>query len=316
MQSAYRRGYSTETAVLRVHNDIVHALDQRKEALLILLDFSSAFDTIDHQLLIDHLCNHYGIKGTPLRWFISYLRNRTQSVAIKECVSDSISVTCGVPQGSVAGPVLFSLYSAPIQGIIASHHLQCAVYADDVQVYLTFDPKDRDQAIKTVEICLDDIKSWCVTNKLVLNGKKTELLHFTSKFSTAFRSPAITIGNPAIHPANHARNLGVAMDSSLNMTLHVNSMCKSSLLGIRKIGKIRKYLDDNTTVRLVHAHHDSIPATHCSMVCLIMKYQNSSVFRMLLRVWFYVHLAQHTSHHSYISFTGYRLGKESPSKFC
>ena len=296
MQSAYRRGYGTEMALLRVQGDIVSALDKRKEALLVLLDFSSAFDTINHQLLIDRLYNRYGITGTPLRWFKSYLQDRTQFVAIEECVSASTGVLCGVPQGSVAGPVLFSLYSAPIQDIIAAHCLQCAVYADDVQIYLSFNPKDRNQAIKRINACVNHIKSWCVANKLVLNECKTELLHFTSKFSTVSHSPAITIGDPAIHPANYAHNLGIVMDASLNMTLHVNSMCKSALLGIRKIRQIRKYLDESSTVKLVHAFVTSrLDACNSLlyMVCQKMRLLNCSVCRIPLLVWFYVYLAAH-----------------------
>ena len=109
--------------------------------MLVLLDFSSAFDTLDHRLLLSRLSDHYGITGMALRWLSPYPQGRTQSVAINEALSDSVNVSYGVPQGSVAGPVLFTMYSAPIQDIIATHHAQCAdaVYADDVQLYLTFD---------------------------------------------------------------------------------------------------------------------------------------------------------------------------------
>ncbi|XP_072039182.1 uncharacterized protein [Amphiura filiformis] len=147
-QSAYRQHHSTETAILRVQNDILSALDRRKEAMLVLLDFSAAFDTIDHGMLLDRLCTRYGIKGTALNWIESYMADRTQSVLIDDVQSDPLPLSYGVPQGSVAGPLLFTLYSAPLQDVIESHGINCVFYADDSQLYLVFNPEDRDSALQ------------------------------------------------------------------------------------------------------------------------------------------------------------------------
>lgn len=114
------------------------ALDIHKEVILVLLDLSSAFDMIDHEILITRLADSFGIRGTALRWIKSYLYIRTQSIVIGDVQSVISPIDCGVPQGSVLGPMLFSLYISPIEGIIQSHGLQSMLYADDTQMYITF----------------------------------------------------------------------------------------------------------------------------------------------------------------------------------
>ena len=104
--------------------------------VLVLLDLSSAFDTIDHSVLMDTLYTRFGLRGTALAWIKSYLTNRSQAVVIKDVHSFSAKLTCGVPQGSVLGPLLFSLYVAPIEDIIIAHSLQSMIFADDTQMYL------------------------------------------------------------------------------------------------------------------------------------------------------------------------------------
>ena len=163
------------------------------------------------------------------------MSDRTQSVCVKNAQSDNVPLVYGVPQGSVAGPLLFTVYSAPLQDIITSHGIENVVYADDTQLYLTFDPEDCDVALKKMEACIADIRSWCSSNKLVLNDKKTELLHFSSQFRKSTLQPTLAIGNSVVSPSPHARNLGVIMDSSLCISNQVNSVCKSALFAIRKI---------------------------------------------------------------------------------
>ena len=108
MQSAYRRGHSTETAVLRVHSDLVDAIDKGDFALLTLLDLSAAFDTVDHDVLLQRLSITFGIKDAALQWFRSYLSDRTQSVCVASGSTSPRRVFCGVSQGSVLGPILFT----------------------------------------------------------------------------------------------------------------------------------------------------------------------------------------------------------------
>jgi retron-type reverse transcriptase len=182
MQSAYRPCHSTETALLRIHNDLLRAIDQHQEAVLILLDLTAAFDTIDHRILLERLSKRYGISGRAHAWFTSYLQGRTQRVVIKDAISDSTHLDCGVPQGSVAGPIKFVMYNAPLEDIIDAHGINSIMYADDTQLYVLFHPDERDSAISKIEACVKDVKMWAIKNKLALNDSKTEVILFLQDF--------------------------------------------------------------------------------------------------------------------------------------
>jgi len=117
-QSAYRKGYSTETALLRIVNDLLQASDSGCVSILSLLDLSAAFDTIDHGILLSRLATSFGFSGTVLSWFHSYLSNRTQRVMLEGMQSRALDLVCGVPQGSVLGPILFSLYIQPLSLVL------------------------------------------------------------------------------------------------------------------------------------------------------------------------------------------------------
>ena len=118
LQSAYRDTHSTETALIKVQNDILSALDAGSSAILLMLDLSAAFDTIDHDILLSRLCNVYGITGNALDWFRSYLTGRIQRVVIENAVSGDQELGFGVPQGSVLGPKIYCMYTKPVSDII------------------------------------------------------------------------------------------------------------------------------------------------------------------------------------------------------
>lgn len=122
-QSGFRSHHSTESALLKVHNDIALAVDAKSPVVLLLLDLTAAFDTVDHSVLLSRLSNYIGIQATVLKWFTSYLSGRTFSVMVGDLSSSSASLSCGVPQGSILGPILFSMYMLPLGSIIARHNL-------------------------------------------------------------------------------------------------------------------------------------------------------------------------------------------------
>ena len=134
-QSAYRQHHSTETALLKVQTDILMALDQGSVAVLLMLDLSAAFDTIDHRILLNRFEHMFGITGPALAWFVSYLTDRYQSVTFGEAVSTGKLLKFGVPQGSVLGPIVYCMYTKPVGDIIRRHGLLHHCYADDTQVY-------------------------------------------------------------------------------------------------------------------------------------------------------------------------------------
>ena len=140
MQSAYRKCHSTETALLKVQNDIFMNMNRQHVTLLVLLDLSAAFDTVDHNILLDRLHNSFGIKDTAhaLNWFASCVSNRSQrvSVDLDGCLSDSFSLPHGVPQGSCLGPLLFTIYASELFKVIEEHLPAAHAYADDTQLYI------------------------------------------------------------------------------------------------------------------------------------------------------------------------------------
>ena len=162
LQSAYRDKHSTETALIKVQNDILSALDAGSSAILLMMYLSTTFDTIDHDTLLSRLCNVYGITGNALDWFRSYLTGRIQCVVIEDSVSVDQELDFGVPQGSVLGPRIYCMYTKPVSDIIQRHGLSHHSYADDTQLYMTMDHSNNDwrDGLARIELCVSEIREW------------------------------------------------------------------------------------------------------------------------------------------------------------
>ncbi len=182
-QSGFRSRHSTETALVKITNDLLLASDKGCISLLVLLDLSAAFDTIDHAILIDRLQNYTGVQGQALRWFRSYLSDRYHFVYLNGESSQLSPVKYGVPQGSVLGPLLFSLYMLPLGNIIRKYGISFHCYADDTQLYISTKPDETSKLSKLTE-CVKNIKDWMPSNFLLLNSDKTEILLIGPKNST------------------------------------------------------------------------------------------------------------------------------------
>ena len=255
LQSAYRECHSTETALLKVQSDILDAIDHNSAAVLILLDLSAAFDTIDHAILLQRLKNSFNIKGQALAWLCSYLTGRNQIVEIDGKKSSHHPLNFGVPQGSVLGPLLFTCYTTPVGEIINSHGMMRHFYADDTQLYISFKPPlETNYAIKSIEACISSIRIWMQKNYLKLNDDKTEMLVFNTKQKLPLlKTLELQIGDTTISPSPTAKNLGVTFDSCMTMDRHISNMCKSSYYQIRNIAYIRRYLTIAAVKTLVQA---------------------------------------------------------------
>ena len=240
---------------------LLQALDSEGAAILVLLDLSAAFDTIDHEILLSILENEFGIIDKALSWFESYLTDRHQSVTINGTQSEKHKLKYGVPQGSVLGPLLFTAYTKPLGKIIREFGLQYHLYADDTQLYLAFNPSESESAkvaMEKIQNCVGKIKEWMATHFLKLNDDKTEVLIITrnSKTSNIIKDQLalVKIGESSVEPKESVRNLGVIFDSVCDLEKHVNNICKSAYFQIRNIGMIRDYLDIEATKTLVNAY--------------------------------------------------------------
>ena len=176
-QSAYRKHHSTESALLNIHNDILLNMAKGSVTALALLDLCAAFNTIDHTILLDRLNGYYGISELALGWFKSYLSGRTHSVKVGSTLSNPVAPQHGVPQGSVLGPILFSLYTNPISSIIQCHSsINYHFYADDTRLSISLSPANFSHSVQKLKNCLHNIQNFMSTNKLKLNPDKTEFI--------------------------------------------------------------------------------------------------------------------------------------------
>jgi hypothetical protein len=244
-QSAYRPSHSTETALVRVVNDLLSFVDSGENALLVCLDLSAAFDTIDHALLLGRLSDVVRLSDTVLSWFSSYLSDRFQRVLVNQCFSAETPLLCGVPQGSVLGPVLFSLYTKPLSELISSFSVDHHFFADDSELYskIPVEPNAALAAIQNIEQCCLAIKSWMNTNKLKLNDQKTEaLLCGPPQRRESCPRQCIQVGGATIPFASSVKSLGVVLDSDLSFDAHISFVVKTCFFHVRALSKIRNYI--------------------------------------------------------------------------
>ena len=251
-QSAYKAGHSTETALLCVQNDIIQMAEEHDNAALVLLDLSAAFDTVDHNLLLQRLKSSFGIDDVALMWFKQYLTSRTQQVILNGSKSSPVVLQCGVPQGSVLGPYLFTMYTAPLGAIIRQKQIKYQLYADDTQLMKGLSLVSLDSSRQELCDCITNIKNWMTSNGLRLNDDKTELILIRKK-----RTPALldnmVINNHKIEAVKFVRNLGFYFDEHLTMVEHITRLCQVLHFQLRTIKKVRNILDQDTTKLLIHS---------------------------------------------------------------
>ena len=165
--SAYKPGNSTETALLSITNEIQLSLACGEPTALVLLDLSAAFDAIDHDTLLNYLKSWFGLQSTVLKWFVSYLSNRCQAIKIGSTLSELTKFLYGVPQGSVLGPLLFSLYTTPLSKIFSLHpDIKFHFYADDTQLYIYLYHRNVSSALTKLNVCLQEVQKWMAQSKL------------------------------------------------------------------------------------------------------------------------------------------------------
>ncbi|KAF7241729.1 putative RNA-directed DNA polymerase from transposon BS [Varanus komodoensis] len=249
-QSGFRPGYSTESALVALYDDLCREKDRGSTSLLVLLDLSAAFDTIDHGILLDRLAG-LGVGGTALQWFRSYLNGRFQKVVLGDHVSTSWQLCHGVPQGSILSPLLFNIYMKPLGEVIRRCGLRNHQYADDTQLYLSFST-NPDEAVAVLNRCLTEVREWLRANKLKLNPDKTEvLLVGGSGFGEGGFD--LVLNGATLPLRDKVRSLGVLLDPELSLEAQVTVVARSAFLQRWLINQLRPYLEYDCLATVTHA---------------------------------------------------------------
>lgn len=255
-QSGYKSYHSCETVLLGIVDDILLNLDKGSCSILLLLDLSAAFDTVDHDKLIAILSNELGLGDIVLEWFKSFLYGRTQATSIKGCKSEFINVRYGVPQGSVLGPVLFNIYIRNFIKLLRDAGFIVHGYADDHQVTSTFRIEFQYHALcYALPRCLGIISQFMSSHFLKLNAGKSKLLVFSPhNLRDKVHINNVYLGSNLFIPVSlEAMNLGARLDSQLNFSSYISMLLSLSYKQVANIGRIRRYLTIDDVRSLVHA---------------------------------------------------------------
>ena len=272
MQSAYRKHHSTETALLRITNDIYEGFENRQSTILVALDQSAAFDCIDHSTMIKRLQHTFGITGLALDWMTSYLLSRKS----------------------------FSLYIAPLSAIVRSFGLMHHQYADDSQIYVSATKNELSVKAEILERCTADVHDWLLHNGLQLNPQKSDVIQFTVGRGRERTDDldTILISDARIQPSSTIKSLGVTLDQQLSFDQQVDKVCKACYFHIRALRHVRPSLPDDVTrtvaCSIVNSRLDYcnslLSGTSVSNLAKLQRVQNT-LARVVLRRGKYDHIS-------------------------
>ena len=228
--------------------------------MLILLDTSAAFDTINIDILLNTLGSRFNISGTALDWFRSYLTGRSQCVMVGSSSSNTTLIYHGVPQGSVLGPVMFNMYTTSIADICTKHHVLYHRFADDIQLYVSYNPvmsAELEHAKQLLVQCVAEIRAWMLLHQLKLNNEKTEFIVLQSPHNLrVYGSPSLELPGLTLTSTDAVRNLGCYFDRHMQLDRLVSSYCSSAYYHLRLISRIRHLLTRD--------------ACHAAIRCLVL----------------------------------------------
>ena len=251
-QSAYRKFHSCETAIAKIMDDILSEKDQKNGTILLFLDLSAAFDTVDHAILLTRLKNKFGITGKVLQMIESYLTDRKFYITIADKKSKGMQMKYGVPQGSILGPILFILYTQELETIAIKQGFKIHIFADDTQLYITFKSDHPETSVPLLEKCLKHIKEWMQENFLMLNEEKTQLLIIPSKKTLNAIDIDLTFAGNPLESLTVAKNLGVYFDNNLDMNRQIKHLCSTGYSALRNLWSITGSLTKELKIQLVH----------------------------------------------------------------
>ena len=261
-QSGFRSLHSTVTALLEATDNWAYNIDHGNVNAVVFLDLKKAFDTVDHGILLSKL-NKYGVSGTAFERFQSYLFSRKQCCFVNGSLSENRPLACGIPQGTILGPLLFLIYINDLPNCL--QYSQPRMYADDTNLPFA------SNSINNIEIKLNDdlvrVNEWLIANKLTLNSSKTEfmLIRSRQRLSTFQTVPSLSIGDNLINQVKYTKSLGVFLDCNLSWNIHIDKLCKKIASGIGALKRIRRFVPYYTLLSiyksLLQPHFD-----YCSVV--------------------------------------------------
>lgn len=253
-QSGFRKGHSTATALSKVTSDISQNIDNNLISCLILLDYSKAFDLINHDMLIAKL-QYFGFSEQSCVWILNYLELRAQVVELDDTRSESVILRYGVPQGSILGPLLFGLYTADLPGMAYFGHIQ--LYADDTQLLAGFPPERACQSLAELNGDLKRIFTWSHNHGLILNTKKSCYMKIgtstTKNKFDLFNFVPLNIDGILLPCVEHARNLGVIFDETLDFEAHVNKKLAAVYIKLKSLYAFKYLLPENIKLILIES---------------------------------------------------------------
>ena len=277
-QSAYRANYSCETALTKIVNDILWAMEHQKITPLVAIDLSAAFDTVDHDILLSVLEKKFGVRDTCLDWFRSYLNARFCMVRIRDAFSSRCELKCSVPQGSLGGPSLFTVYASTIQSEVPDD-IDLHGFADDHILKNSFRASsrvDEMDSIRSLERTLVDIKAWMDQNRLKMNDDKTEFIMFASKRQLdKCETTSIDVNNTIVKCSPTIKYLGALLDQHLQLSQHITRKCRTAMTNLQMIKFLRPSLTQETAHMLVRglvtSHLDYCNAIFAGLPNVLLK---------------------------------------------
>ncbi|KAI5750787.1 hypothetical protein M8J77_001271 [Diaphorina citri] len=252
LQSGFRTGHSTCSALLKVSDDLQRSMDNKMASLLVLFDFSKAFDVVSHRILLSKL-RTFGFSENVILWFQSYLCGRHQCVLGAEGKrSRFLPVVSGVPQGSVLGPLLFCLFINDIHSCFRACRFH--LYADDLQLYFSFAVTDLPEAVSTVNSDIANLVTWAKKHGLLINTSKTKVLLIASPGihrNRSLSSACIQVEGNALELVQSARNLGIFINNTMDWSDEVNNVRKKVFGALWSLTRLKKFLSQNTRKLLI-----------------------------------------------------------------
>lgn len=238
-------------------DDLLRAFDDNKSTCLILLDFSKAFDTLNHAILCTKL-RYFGLSEAALLFFHNYLTEREQRVVINNCFSETIDIEQGVPQGSILGPLLFSVYTADFYKYL--NFCKSHQYADDTQLYYSFSLTDINLAVERINSDLNAISDVSKSHGLILNENKTQMLLLSKNKNSILEDDnfKIILNNLILQPSDNCKNLGIFIDADLRFSQHVSHLIRKSFAKLKILYVHKDFLSTDIKLRLC----DSLILSH------------------------------------------------------